>query len=309
MKKLFLSFLAIATASTLLLTGCQDPEPTDVKPTISFETGADYISADATVEAGSTFMLGINADANDNSGANLTKLTMVRHFVSINAEQTITWDTTINVATYSIDFQVTAYNEEGTDSFIFTITDAEGETAEVSLDITTEITYGPLNVFEDITLGDKDNAIGSSFASLDGTVYTLAEAKENSDKIDIVYYYGATNKATICAPSDPTAAEVYNNPDVGVASWATRNATKFIETTVTADEFDAIPADNDTQVIEIATGADQSLVTNLDHDGAPVVLGFETATGKKGLIKVQQVAVGSGLTTPGYIIITVKVQQ
>jgi hypothetical protein len=309
MKKLTLILLVFITGSLMLFTGCQDPEPTEVKPTISFESGADYISADATLEASAEFMIGINADANENSGAMLTKLEMVRHFVNLQTDQTVTWDTVINVSTYSIDFLVTAFPLEGNETFIFTITDAEGETAEVSLDITTEITYGPLSVFENVTLGDQDNSTGSSFASLDGTVYNLADAKENSDKIDFVYYYGATNKATLCAPADETAAQVYNNATYGVATWATRNATVFKETEVTVEEFDAIPADNDTQVIEFATGADQSKITNLDHDGAPVVLAFETVAGKKGLIKIEDLLVGDGLTTPGHITITVKVQE
>ncbi|HPE86968.1 MAG: hypothetical protein EOL88_00405 [Bacteroidia bacterium] len=305
MKKLFLLMMAFVAGSAILFTSCNPDEPTDVEPTISFKTGADYVSTNVTVEAGSVITIGIDADANENSGALLTNLNLKRAF----GVQTTLWDTAINVNTFSIVFDLTTFPEAGEETVTFTITDAEGETAEVSLIITTEITYQPLNVWEDVTLGDQDSQFGSSFASIDGTTYSLAEAKENSDKIDFVYFYGATNHSTICAPSADAAAEVFNNPTTGVATWTKRNATKFMATTTTVDEFDAIPADNDTQVITLATGADQELINNLDQDGAPVVLAFETETLKKGLIKIQEIVVGSGVGTPGHILITVKVQQ
>ncbi len=305
MKKFALILMTLVVGSTLLFTGCQDPDPVEVKPTISFETGADFTSTDVTVEANTQLLFGINADANENSGSALAKLTLVRHFVNLTQDQTIEWDTVINVNTFSINFEVSAYPVEGTETFIFTITDADGETAEVSLDVTTEITYAPINVWENIKLGDQDNTIGSSFASIDGTTYTLAEASENSNKIDFVYYYGATNRATICSPSDETAVQVYSS----IENWETRNGTTFKETTVTPEEFDAIPADNDTQVIELATGADLPKINRLDDDVAAEVLGFITEEGKMGLIKIEEIKVGSGLGTPGHIIITVKVQQ
>ena len=302
MKKLLFLFISMVFGASVLLTGCTDPEPEEVMPTISFQVGADYISSNATVEVNSVVKIGIDADANENSGALLTKLNVQRAFGS----QTSSFDTIISVNTFSIDFLLTAFPEAGSETVTFTITDAEGETASINLILTTEIT---LNFFEEVTLGDQDNAIGSSFASIDGTVYSLAEAMANSEKIDFVYFYGATNKATLCAPSDDAAAQVYNNATTGVAMWATRNATKFIATETTAEEFDAIPVDNDTQVITLATGAELSLINNLDHADAPKVLGFITAAGKSGLIKITEITVGNGLTTPGHIIITVKVQQ
>lgn len=305
MKKLLFLFITMVFGASVLLTGCTDPEPEEVMPTISFQVGADYVSSNTTVEAGSVVQIGIDADANENSGALLTKLNVQRVFGS----QTSSFDTLISVNTFSIDFLLTAFPEAGSETITFTITDAEGEAASINLILTTEITYGQLNMFEEVTLGDQDNAIGSSFASIDGTVYSLADAMANSEKIDFVYFYGATNKATLCAPSDAAAAQVYNNATTGIAMWTTRNATKFIATETTAEEFDAIPVDNDTQVITLATGAELSLVNNLDHADAPEVLGFITESGKSGLIKIHEVTVGNGLTTPGHIIITVKVQQ
>ncbi|PID94162.1 MAG: hypothetical protein CSA95_04505 [Bacteroidetes bacterium] len=309
MKKIAFFILMLVAGSTLLFTGCKDPKPTEVKPTISFAVGDEYVSSDVTVPAGSEIRIGLNAEANANSGAKLTNLKMVRHFVNLNNNQTIEWDSSFSVNNYSIDFLITTYQEEGTDTFVFTITDEKGEKAEVTLDVTTEITYGPLNKWEDKKLGDQNNTIGSSFASLDGTVYSLEQAKENSEKIDFVYFYGATNKATLCAPSDEAAAQVYNNPNNGVATWGTRNATLFKATEVTAEQFDAIPDDNDTQVIAFATGADQPKINKLDDEGAPVVLGFETVSGKKGLIKIQEIVQGNSIGTAGHIMITVKVQQ
>lgn len=307
MKKLTLILLAFVAGSTLLFTGCQDPEPTEVKPTISFETGADYVSTDVTLEAGSEFKIGINADANENSGAMLTNLKMVRHFVNLQADQTITWDSTFNVNTYSIDFLVNAYDEEGTDTFIFTITDAEGETAEVSLDVTTEITSGPINEFTDITLGDEQSATGSSCASLDGTVYSLADAKENADQIDFMFYTGANDGCTVASPNDENAALVFNNTTVGLETWAHRNDTKLTATEMTAEEFDAV--ENDAVVVELATGADQTRITGLEEDGAPVVLAFVTEAGKNGLIKIIEVNDANLVGAPGSIIITIKVQE
>jgi hypothetical protein len=149
-------------------------------------------------------------------------------------------------------------------------------------------------------LGSYQSTTGSSFASIDGSVYTLAEAKANSAKVDFLYWWGATTSATIGAPDDDNAAVVYNNPTNGIPTWATKNPTRFTTTTASAADFDSYV--DDTEIIAAATGADETRIGSLTVGD---VIAFMTASGKYGMIKVTDIAAGAD----GQITIDVKVQE
>ena len=146
-------------------------------------------------------------------------------------------------------------------------------------------------------LGSYDNLThGSSFATIDGMVYKIADATLNQAKIDFLYWYGVSTSATLASPADNATPTVY--PAVG--GWTTRNDTRFTETTVTADEFDQIT--NDAPIIAAATGASLTKIGNLSVDD---VIGVMAADGRYALIKITDIEVGQA----GTITIDVKVQQ
>jgi hypothetical protein len=285
--------------SVLFWTSCEDDpdDPSTLKPTINFKGGAGYVSADVTLNITDPFTIGINAISNATSNANLTLLEITRTFDNA---VWFSWDTAINVSYYSLDINFQAGNIAGTEKIAFKITDKDGQTNEITVNVTTENPAGPISSFDQRILGSYESTIGSSFASIDGTVYTLQNAKNNQSKIDWLYFYGVSLLATIAAPDDGGAASVYNNATYGLQTWSTKNKTRFRKVT-SAINWESIT--DDTIILqETASGVDQTRITELT---AGNVLAFTAASGKKGMIKVNNIVAGAD----GSIDISVKVQQ
>jgi 5-hydroxyisourate hydrolase-like protein (transthyretin family) len=269
----------------------------DLKPTINFKSGAAYISADATLNVDEEFLIGITASSNTVSGKNLANLKVTRTY---NNAIWFVWDTTLNTAYFGCDFSFLALNVAGNETIAFKVTDTDGETQEIALNITTEETGGQINYFVQKILGAQQNINGCAFASSDGFVYHLADAKINSDKVDWVYFYGVISFAAIAAPDDVTAGTVYNDPVNGLQTWFVTNSTRFKKITTVVD-WDAIT--NDATILQLTEeGVTESKINNLTVGD---IIGFKTEPGKFGLIRVDNI---TG-TSAGTIEISVKVQQ
>jgi hypothetical protein len=303
MKIRIFLFLSMMIAGMAFISSCSTSDtvdPVDVKPTINFIGGTGFISANATVPAGSAIKMGINAFANSTSIAKLVNLTITRVF---NNTPVIVLDSTINVSSYSYTFTSEARSEVGPETWYFKVTDKDNQTNQVSLIITTESAAGPINTFSMKILGSYNSATGSSFASIDGTVYTLANAKANSAKIDWLYYYGegtVSNHATIASPKDSLAGTVFNEGPNNLASWSVHNNTLFKK--VTDPIVWASITDDEEIVAQTASGVTNTYIPQLVSND---VLAFITVSGKKGLIKVESIS-GTGA---GTMTISVKVQQ
>lgn len=296
MKRSLFLVLSLLVSSALLLVSCNDDdEPLNQPPTISFVAGANFISSDATLKVNESFTVKILAEANTTSGSKIQSLKISRVF---NLQS---WDTTLtyNDATFTLEATFTANAQVGVERISFEITDKAGQKASIYLDITTEEATVPISTFTMRILGSYQSTTGSSFASINGTVYTMAEAFANQPVIDFLYWYGASTLATIGSPNDPNAALVYTGPN-GLPNWTTKNDTRFKTTTITAAEFDAL--DDGAPIIDAATGSDQTRLGTLAIGN---VIAFKTVTGKHGLIKVVNIVTGAA----GDITIDVKVEQ
>jgi len=301
MKKRLSIVFGLLAAGMLMFTSCSDDstEPGDINPSMTFVGGTGYTSGDVTLTTGTEFTVGINAFSSTESNAKLTNFKVTRVFGN---KPEVVLDSTFNKDLFSIDMIFNANAEVGTENFIFLITDKDGKTKELSFVVTTEaeIVYGPINTFSMKILGAQGTTTGSSFASIDGSVYNLADAKANAAKIDWLYFNFGTYHATLAAPDDAAAATVFTNPDNGLQEWAVKNPTRFKKVT------DAIDWDNiNDDAVIVAQTASGVTLTKVDNLAASDVLAFITSTGKKGLIKVNSI---SG-TTAGTITISVKVQQ
>lgn len=289
-KKLF--FIAIAVLSVGFFTSCDDDEIA-VEPSIEFIAGTDMITADATVEVDQVFKFKCIVTK---GSSNLEEFTIRLG----NTDLTGYPKTDIDKDAYTDEISLTVVST-GTYAYTFIATDKDGLQETKTITITAEASAGAITTYTDKILGSYDATEGSSFASINGTVYNSADAATNSDKIDFVYYYGSSNFATIAAPSDADAQTVFT----GIASWTVKNATLLGATTVTATEFDAMTDDSD--IVTAATGLTGSKVSSLDVGD---VIAFETAStsanaSKKGLIKITEIVTGAD----GTIKIVVKVQE
>ncbi|HNS18491.1 MAG TPA: hypothetical protein PKH94_06340 [Bacteroidales bacterium] len=297
MKKLVYLFAFLMVSGLFFMSSCTDEEEGDLKPTVNFKGGAGYVSEDITLDTEEDFTIGLTAASNSSSGANLSLLELTRVY---NNATWFTWDTAINVSYYSIDITLTSLNVEGTEKINIKVTDKDGQSSEISLNITTESSAGPITAYDQKILGSYQSSTGSSFASVDGTIYSLAEAKANQSKVDWLYFYGAADLATLAAPDDAHAALVFNNATNGLQTWTTKNATRLRKVT-TAIDWNAI-TDDSIIMQEAATEPDQTRIATL---AVGDVLLFKTVTAKYGMIKVNNIAVGAD----GTIDISVKVQQ
>ena len=296
MRNLKLIACLVLLTSIGMLTSCSKDSTEDLKPTITFIGGAGFTDSDVTLNAGAPFKVGINATANVSSGKNLANLKIVRTFNNIPVTML---DSTLTLDNFSGSFTSNAVAVVGTERWTFTITDKDGQSNELSFNITTIATAGDITTYADVLLGSYDNATyGSSFASSTGVIYKIADAKLNSSKVDWIYFYGVSNLATLAAPDDADAATIYTGVN-GLSSWTTRNATKFMKVT-TQVIWDNIT--DDSQITALAAASNLSKA-NLIQTGN--ILAFKTAAGKLGLIKINAITPGAA----GSISYSVKVQK
>lgn len=295
MKRLSYLFITMAFAGMTFMTSCSksSDSTTTTGPAIHFLAGAGLVSGDVTVKSGAAISIGISAMA---GSGKLTRFFVQRTF---QGKTSTAYDTTLSTTSYSVTLNGNAQGSAGAETWVFTIFDANGNTAAVTLTITTtaEIVYGAITSFSGTILGSWNNSsIGSSFASSTGTVYKLADAKTNATLIDWLYYYGVSNLATIAAPNDVDAGTVYTT----LSSWSHRNATTFKKV---IDVIDWSIIQNDSLIlIQTQTGVTATSVTSVQVND---VLAFITEVGKKGLIKITAIDPGDA----GTITYDVKVQK
>jgi len=287
--KIILSIALIAMIG--LFTSCEDDETTN-------EIFITERNAPESIKVGDTTELEFSIQ----SDADLAKIELFKNNDRLNTKEDNFKENTSDIYTYT--FIADTSDAGKTLSFALYVIDENDLEERYDFEIAVEeieVTGDPIETYSDKILGSYDNTSdGSSFASIDGTVYSWSDASANSEKVDLVYFYGATNEATLAAPNDSDAESVFD-----FSNWDTQNATKFGTTTLTASDFDAI--DDDITIKEEASDLTATKVNQLSVDD---VIAFETAStsahaSKKGLIKINSITTGSD----GTIDITVKVQE
>lgn len=293
MKKSFAILTIISIASLMLFNSC---EPEVVTPPILTVTPAETVTA----VPGEQIMYHVILSSD-------TDLTTFSITVKL-GETLIAFADTVfpeNIQSSIMDFPFVVPMASA-DASNYAITFDAKNTSESTIEtrmVTVNIPYGEINSYTAVILSDIENPNGSSFFSLeDNQRMQLAAAKATSGKVDIIYYYGATNKATICAPADQ-GVEVFDgaNGQPIVAGFAIRNNTKLAAVTMTEADFNAIV--NDGPITSKMPANTSTAVTKLAIGN---ILYAETVGGKKALILVKNITGGQGTSE---ITIEVKIQQ
>lgn len=291
------------------ITSCSKDSTTDVSPSIVFKGGVDFIASDVTLDAGSSFHVGITAAANSTSGKNLTKFKVVRTF---NNTPTTELDTTINTANFSWEAYYSTNTSAGTERWTFTITDKDGQTNELAFVITTEATAGEIYTYTAVLLAGQLNPDGGSFYStLNDSVMKEGIANVNQSRIDMIYFYGGSSTiyASIVAPASTQLSDVpefsYILDATNADHWTVTNQTKF--RLVTGIEWALVT--NDALIASNAIALHDMNINLLSENQ---IIAFETAStsanpGKKGLFKVIALSGSSGADRS--ITIEVKIQK
>lgn len=292
MKKIQFLFVAIVLAGVAFMSSCT-PETTP--PTLTLKTGANYTSADVTIEQNGDITVGINASSETSTLTNFT----IKAAVNGGANLTVV-DSALSAATFNADYTLTV-PDLGTTVITFQVTDADGQTATETITVTT--TAPEFYTYTAVLMGGQLNAtLGSFYETATNTVMKLAAANAANNKVDFVYYYGTANEGTMAAPSDASVPAVTNFANI--ANWNPRNATQF-KGGVTVADWSAV---NGNDISSLATSFTE---TKANHLAVGDFVAFETAStstnpSKKGLFKVVDMK-GTNAGTDREITIEVKI--
>ena len=292
MKKITFRLLSMLFAASLFVTTACNTEEDAVEPvpTVTIPQGAP---STAKVGDAVTFNVAVVAQSKIKS-IETRKGTTTLGAIKTSGFTNSTSDT------YPFSYTVVAGDAGKTLEFAFIVIDTKDRKTEVNYSLAVA-SVGSIRTQTAKLLYGQDNNTGGSFYSTEatGNVYKQADAKTNQAKVDFLYFYGATNFATIAAPSDDAAKTIYNNATTGLQTWTTLNSTKFKEVTMTPGVF------NEADFDAVDAAASGATLTKINSLAANKVIGFITASGKKGLILVNSV---NGTAT-GSIDITIKVQD
>lgn len=282
MKKLIKSFVMLSMASLVVLSSCDDETTEDIRPveiTIAATPSTTNLNFGTPLQL--TLSLAGNPDNKlkkvtvTSSASNVALLTKT---LSGQSATEIVRDTirTIGAITYT----VTLEGEKGT-----AVTKSYKVTG-IALPGGLDVSSNARSLF-----GQTQDSASTYFMSLTDpfTPFTRGrvEIQSNKSSIDVGFYFGNTNKATLASPSDALLQSVYT-----YVPWSTvaPKATKLFKTSLTAAQYDAIVTSNsDSAIIALAADVTSwgSAATNLTNGN--VVL-YQTAEGVLGLIKVENLS-------------------
>jgi hypothetical protein len=251
MKKFGLLFLiAIFGVSTISLNSCKKDDDDDITPPSlapvieitapNWPTGQGDVSSDIPVN------ISFTAKSNPNTNKDLEEITVTVRF-STGGDTTI-YDEIVpnNESKYKVVNLVWNVPQSAphgsTQTLTITVTDKSNAKGTKQL-IMKVIDNTNMSTFENIELASWTNAAPYSFLDpRTGKKYNIDEARLSTTiqrSIDIVYYFGTANAASIAAPS----VERFDNgsgsdyiTSLQVFQWGTRNATTFRKLGVDFDD-------------------------------------------------------------------------
>ena len=301
----YFSYLVLLLLAVGTLSSCDTTETVDAAPTITISP------ASATIDVGQTaeFTYSVFSDQN---------LEEIRVISRNTTQQTITGSDFTNNKSHSGSFSFVGAAPDAGTTITVTVeaVDKDGNRSSQSADIMINEQVDPISIeqFPAILLGAQANANTGSFLDANtGTVYKYAEAKENAAKVDMAYLQGSQSNgqgAVIGAPTDNSIEFEYNSAVNGVQTWSTRNATRFKDTALGQDAFNAI-TDGSELTAAFAAGTEpnnngtsnEGSKSRVNQLTAGKVFAFRTADGKDGLAYVVSVEEG----TAGSIRLDIKV--
>lgn len=126
------SFLALIALISIAVISCKKDE--HVQPDVSFKTGTGYTSSNATVNQGDTLLVGIIGDKTED------ELKTLNVSVAYDGGSTNTQDnfnlTGSEEEHFEKDYEIITRSQVGTELWVFTVTDRDGNVRSVELTIT-----------------------------------------------------------------------------------------------------------------------------------------------------------------------------
>lgn len=284
MKKAIKSIMMLFVASSFILASCgTDTEVKDVELTLIGSGSTSFFIGDT---------LKVTINGTGDSENKLKNLTITKAIVG---QPTVTWENKAITGTslvYTLRDTFATVAEAGTITYTVTLTGEKGTAQTKSITVTVseegfiEVATSPVQMF-----GHTYN--GPRFCQLTTfRTYTLEQATADTNaalknEIDLVSYFGSSNKFTISSPSDAVMQGLYSGLS---AFWTSGNARATGLVKVNGQtQFNTISAPGtDRLLVPFAAGKTYGqTVTQLTAND---LILFKTKEGKLGLIKVASVS-------------------
>ncbi len=286
MRKITQNLLLLTAVSLLVLTSCgEDEETLPNVPSVTLSASVDgtAISSGDEVEVGT--VITFTADIIAAGGVNT--LWIGNDPVS-RAELNVTAGAT--TASYSFTSSV---DQEGNLSLeVYAVDDAAQESSRVTFSILGVITSPPAKVQTAIILAAPDaDGNNTAFYSVDQNLLyshndVVGTAEAVSQNIDLAYYFGDTDEASLVSPSEYPAA-VFD-----ISAWTVRNETAMVQVVdFTNEEFMALTTVADVEAV-LESVSDETAVLGFTGVEVGTVVAFETASGTAGVLRVQDLTTG-----------------
>ena len=305
MEKIRRFILLLMVVPLAINAGCKDDEE-KLPPVISFKTGGSYTPDGAVVMVGHKLLFGIQATA---GSADITNFTIKK--VLDNGQVITVVDSGIYAG--QLDLNKLLYqNVEPRVTWTFAVVDRNRLSAEISMVVYKDpnSTFGGIYYYPSIRLGYQNNPVYGHFASLlNGGVFSNDSATQTCSQVDLLTYYIVSDglpSPVLSSPGEMDNGSVEAQTYYPfISSWNPRNFTLWDisvdDTPITIDAFDQ--AQNDSLLIVSYHEVWGKKKFRWATTGK--IIPFQTAGGKKGLVKVNH----ADLTDNGGIEIAVKIQQ
>ncbi|MCS6904850.1 MAG: hypothetical protein RML72_02665 [Bacteroidia bacterium] len=300
--------LAIGIGLGIWFAGCSDEEK-ELNPTLTLDGGNEFVASNKEMEPETSFKVKVTANKGKD-GKDLDKFEIKVSYDGA-VPQRDTLIEKINSSSFTLTRNLRTRKSEGTERWIFTITDKDGKTAERSFTITVkkkDTNPPPPIPPNSFTLNlNNTNAFASSS---DGLVYNAANGQANASKVDLTYFFSSVSGNNMASPAARKDASIYSNFAI---TWGTVQ-TEFRNVSVTAAEFDAL--NDQSRIKTFFDGGTPTKVTQ-SPDGtrfntsggdfvANKVIAFHNrSTNKYGLIKIVSVAADANSSA----VVQIKVQK
>ena len=292
------TFLLILITA-LFFWSCKDEtSKTWPNPTISFVQDPGFVWNDTTIKAGDQIKIGVTAKTEND--VNLTQL----NYTMMDEFDTTSIDSGINVHELSFEKIITK-NLSEFENWTITVYDKAGRSSSLTFNLYKDASaiWGDITHYSSIQFGAQTNATTGSFYSWENNqVYSMEDAFQNQEKINLLYYYDLieSDENTIASPGANIDNSVYPG-DYGLANWTIKNITRFVLTNITTQKF--ITCTNDSLIL--ATSFEFSSGKRKAKNLSPGDIYAFNNNSKKGLFQVLQV---DGEET-GTIEIEIKMQE
>lgn len=309
MKRILKSiFVLSAIAGTTLFTSCgdktTDPTTESAAPTLSVNDGVKSSSASLSVDSISVKVL-----ATADTDRKIKKLTITRAITgqSTATIKSSTYDAKDVIYTHwDVVAGTLAVDEGDVITYNVTVEDDKGKTASSSV----TVTIASMVTSPQVLLGGPDNAtneyrfcgVADGFRRYRAGTSGSDLAKDNTAKIDFLYFYNSAGSVQNALYSPDYAFASGSGWYTEVSSWPTKNKTIFkLAPDITASAFDALQGSTfltEVGLVDFSTGT-QDRVANLSVNQ---VLAFKKGDGKRGFILIGNVASAS----TGQVVLVIK---